>query len=498
MNAVTEKTRLGLGILGAALVLGVLGDAILRPAPWGLNVLLWVGALVVSTVVLVRWSRLLVSGGGRWLVLPLLFFAAAFAWRDSPTLKALNGLALLSSLALAAARTKSGRIRVAGITEWLLGGLLVSLSTMLGMVLLLFGDIRWNELARDNSWYRPLKAVARGLVLATPLLLLFGGLFVAADAVFGGLVADLFRWDLGAAFTHLFLIALLTWIVAGMLRATLLAQEWADLPGGGGIPISLGIIEIVVVLGLLDVLFLVFVSVQVRYFFGGAATVVTSTGLTYAEYARRGFFELVTVTTLVLPLLLLAHWIVRKENPVHERIFRFLAGTLVALLLVVMASALQRMRLYQEAYGLTELRFYTTSFMGWLAVVFLWFLATVLRGQRDRFAFGALVAGFIVLALLDGANPDALIARTNANRGRANTAAPLDERYVTSLSADAVPTLIAMLPVMSEDKRPAVAKKILARWSPPESQDWRTWNWGRTRAWQAVDANQATLEALAR
>jgi len=81
-------------------------------------------------------------------------------------------------------------------------------------------------------------------------------------------------------------------------------------------------------------------------------------------------------------------WLLRKDNPVQLRLFRWLAGLQVILLFVIMASALQRMRLYQNEFGLTELRLYTTAFMGWLAVVFAWFMVTVLPGRRERFAFG--------------------------------------------------------------------------------------------------------------
>src|SRR3712207_9305529 len=113
-----------------------------------------------------------------------------------------------------------------------------------------------------------------------------------------------------------------------------------------------------IVLGLLDLLFLTFVVIQVRYLFGGAARVAATAGLTYAEYARRGFFELVTVTALALPLLLIAHWLLRTETRAHERLFKALARIMVVLLFVVVASALQRMYLYQQEFGLTELRLY--------------------------------------------------------------------------------------------------------------------------------------------
>jgi hypothetical protein len=229
---------------------------------------------------------------------------------------------------------------------------------------------------------------------------------------------------------------------------------------------------------------------QFRYLFGGLAELARSETLTYAEYARRGFFELVTVAALLLPLLLLLHWLLRREEPGRERGFRILAGALLALLFMVMASALQRMWIYQQQYGLTELRVYTTAFMGWLALVGVWFAATVLRGRRERFAFGALAAGLAVIALLNVINPDALIVRTNVAR---TAIQPFDADYAGSLSADAVPELIAALPSLPEEERCQAAADILLDWSPPEGRgeqrDWRTWNWSRSRAWDSIDDN---------
>jgi hypothetical protein len=258
---------------------------------------------------------------------------------------------------------------------------------------------------------------------------------------------------------------------------------------------ALGITEIGITLGLLDALFLFFVFIQLRYLFGGAALVQATTGLTWAEYARRGFFELVAVAALALPLLLGADALLRRENRSHAHLFRLLAGALVLLLFVVLASAFERMRLYQEAFGLTELRLYVTAFLGWLAVLFAWFMATVLRGRRDRFAFGALVSGFLAIGLLNAINPDAVIVRTNA--GRVDLRHRLDTEYVTSLSADAVPEAIAALPRLQGEERRDLAGSLLKQWSPPSDRDWRTWNWSRARAWEAVAANHSDLWRLA-
>jgi hypothetical protein len=203
--------------------------------------------------------------------------------------------------------------------------------------------------------------------------------------------------------------------------------------------------------------------------------------LTYAEYARRGFFELVWVAALVLPLLLASHWLLRKENPAHERIFRLLAGMQVVLLFVIMTSAIGRMRLYQREYGLTELRLYTTAFMGWLALVFVWFAATVLRGRRERFACGALVTAFLMIAALHVMNPDAVIVRVNVAHAR-SASRVFDTSYVTSLSADAVPALIESMPVIRADERCSVDNKLFQRIPVLQSGDWRTWNWSRHEA----------------
>jgi len=171
---------------------------------------------------------------------------------------------------------------------------------------------------------------------------------------------------------------------------------------------SLGIVETTTIFSLLNLLFLSFVLVQIRYFFGGAATVQATAGLTYAQYARSGFFELVWVAALVLPLLLGLHWLQKPGDARAQRLFTWQAAVQVALLFVIMASALARMRLYEGEYGLTELRLYTTAFMGWLALVFAWFTLTALRGRRERFAFGAAVCAFALVV-----NPDDRIVRAN-------------------------------------------------------------------------------------
>jgi Domain of unknown function (DUF4173) len=482
---VGERTRLGLGVLGVALVLGGLGDLLLRATPWGINLLIWVTAIVGLAILLAKWGSVGTGGEGKWLVFVALVFAAGLVLRDSPVVVFLDLLGVLISLSLAVWLGRGGSLGRAGILDYVLGGIYTGVLTSAGPVPVSVADIEWREAVRGR-WKGQALAVSRGVLLAAPLLLLFGALLVAADAIFERLIVEVFGFDLAEVFSHLALITFFAWISAGVLWAGLMAR----VPENFSIPrprvLSLGIIEVGIVLGLLDLLFLAFVVIQVRYLFGGAGRVAATAGLTYAEYARRGFFELVTVTALALPLLLVAHWLLRSGTRAHERLFKALAGIMVALLFVVVASALQRMYLYQQEFGLTELRLYTTIFMVWISVVLLWFVLTVLRARRDRFAFGALLAAFAAIFAINAMNPDALIASTNIERMEAGKR--FDAYYLTTLSADAVPVLVESLPQIGDDrlwKAYTVEQAVVDRWYSRDS-DWRTWNLGRSRARQLV------------
>ncbi len=490
----TLSTRQILAVVGGGLVAGVLADLLLREIPWGVNIAIWTGAfLIIGAVTLLR-SRVRLHGRCFWLLLPILFFAGAFAWRASPTLAILNGLGLFLSIALAVMRPLSGRFHLAGTVEYTVGIIRIWLQTVVGFSNLLTRDLQWQQIPKGSLLGNG-QAIARGLFLALPLLILFGGLLVAADASFERIIDDLLRWDFTEILIHGAWISLFTAIAGGLLRKLLIEEDSSASQAEHNSALTIGIVETIVILGALNLLFLSFILAQFSYFFGGTDLGAAAHGLSQAEYARRGFFELVTVALLVLPLLLILHWLLLRKKPSDEQIFRALAGGLVLLLFVIMASALHRMYLYQSAFGLTELRLYTTAFMVWLAVVFIWFMATVLDGKRERFAFGALGSALVWIVLLNILNPDASIARLNLARAAAGES--FDPLYVTSLSADAIPALLEGLPALHEEDRRFAAATIIARWSPAAPRDWRSWNWGMSQATESVTHNVTALKGMA-
>jgi hypothetical protein len=420
---------------------------------------------------------------------PLLLFGAAFLWHDSPLLTATNLLALSGAISLGALRRAQPKPQDARVVDYAGALAAAGAGTFAGAIDLLESDVPWSR-ARMHLGGANVRAVGRGLALGLPLVLLFGGLFVAADAIFKRLVAGAAPSHLPNPWPHVVVVVLVGWLCAGLLRDLVEDREERRLVSVDALlrresPFRVGSVEIAVALAALDALFLAFVAVQARYLFGGSALVEARAHLTYAQYARHGFFELVAVTVLVVPVVLAANTLARDRL----RLVRALSAVLVLLELVVALSALQRLRAYVHEYGLTELRIYATGVVLWLMVVLLWALATVIRGRGRRFAVGAVLAGFVASTALNIVNPDALIARTQMARSN------VDVRYVARLSDDAVPFLLDRLPAMTDSRlRASLAAALLSRRIGADSL---AWNVSRMRARTLLAEHRAELEAFA-
>jgi hypothetical protein len=498
-------------LLVAGGLLGAVGDALLRApgGPVGLNLSLWIASVGVAALALHRRAALALDRERvAWLVIGVVF-AAGLAWRDAPPLKLLAlGCATLT-FALAAHRLAASWVRRAGVLRYAGALALGALHAWTAAVLALVDAARstWRvEASRPERW-RSAAAVGRGLVIATPLVVVFGALFVSADAVFANLVASVARFDFEWLAGHVLLFSIAAWLSTGYLRGFLTGTELPSfLDRRQGVdgrrvpapkPTTLGIIEVATALAAIDLLFLVFVIVQFRYLFGADALVQITPDLTYADYARRGFFELVVAVGLVVPVLLAADWVVDRRIRRDALVFSGLAGVQIGLVLAITASALQRLRLYYASYGLTASRFYAMVLLIWIGAMLVWLGATVLRGRREPFAFGMLASGLAAIALLFVINPDAVIAHTNVARmTSADATVRFDVAYATSLSADAVPVLIDALPTLPRDVQCPLARHMLRRWAPGRDRSIRSWNWSAARASDAVREHEPRLRAM--
>jgi hypothetical protein len=494
-----SQTRLGLELFAAALVLGVLGDAMLRATPWGLNASLWIGCLAVTGYGLAfRWRTALVPVE-RWMLVPVCAFALLYLGRDAGLLKLANTLAVLAACGLGMQRA-----------QWALnhhqdpaltdppGLLLTGAKALFRLPRFLHRDIDWQVVHTEKRGEQA-RAALRGVLLATPVLGVFGVLLVSADAVFESIMVGVFDVNLALVPGHVLLTFALTWGVGGFLYGVLARMDVSVENQSEGAekrqwPV-LGIVEVTLVLGLVSLLFAAFVLVQIPYFFGGHSTVLDTAGLTMAQYARRGFFELVTVASLALPLLLILRRVLVVRAVRDLRLFHTLAGVQVGLLFLMLGSAAQRMWLYQQIYGLSTLRLYVSAILLWLTLVLGWLLVTVLRDHAERFVPGAVAAGFLIVAGLHLLNPDALIVHTNL--ARATEEMPFDTYYASRLSADAVPALLDGLDTLPLAQQQELAAHLLLQWAPEKPRDWRTWSRSRAVARQAIATEAPRLWMLA-
>jgi hypothetical protein len=479
MNARTELRR---PALMWALGLGVLADALVRvPGRPGLNVALWALAGVAVLVVPLRRRSDPPARETRWLVGGALAFAGALTLRDAEALAVFSLFAAVALLMMAAGRAATAWASRAQVSD-------VAFSVVRVGVLCAAGPLGWGRAARNpdahaSGWARRTRTLARGTVMALPALLVLGALLMSADPVFARMIRDVFQIDIELLVEHLVFAAVIAWLTAGYLRAYLVSDD--DVMGRLRVPQpGLAAAEVSVALWILNLLFLGFMAVQLRYLFGGADLVEVTAGLTYAEYARRGFFELVAAAALVVPILLLADWAAAPDTSRSRVVLRTTMVLLVVLLVGVIVSAAYRMRLYQEAYGLTEQRFFVSVVIVWLTAVLGWLVLTVLRGRRERFAFGSIVAGLACIAAVHVLNPHALIARVNIDRAAAGK--EYDGNYLRMLSADAVPVILSRLDRLPEAERCRAARMLEERWSGERPGGWRAWNLSDWRARRLV------------
>jgi hypothetical protein len=497
--------RSPLVLLLAALALGVLADR------WFVE--RWVGIsaplFVLLGLAFLLWRA---QAEGRpparanlWMGASALLFAGLIAVRDNPTLVFLNAVAVVGLLLMQVAHFHGPAWTRLPVVRMIVD--LTVATFKVGIDAAPLGIAAARSIPPQRLEVRRAMPVLRGLLLAAPVLLCFGALLASADRVFASYVGQLFRFELPFSFSslvwHSTLALIAAWFCAGGLHAALLSDPAplpvSSLPAEGDTQRLqsdeqpwrvLGWVEALTVLVLVDLLFGTFMLIQGAYFFGGMDT-LDRTGMTFADYARRGFFELLTVACLTLGLLWCLALVIKRVTGGRQRAFNTAAVVMVVLVVGILASAFQRMLLYEQAYGFTELRLFTHTFMIWLALILVLSIVTLLRDQPGRFVSVGLISALVYLALLNLANPEALIVQ--ANLARYQQTGKLDPDYLASLSADATPDLARSLGGLKPDDQEILRSALnLRRTSTIEAMDTYGWPAWQLARWRALDA----LESL--
>lgn len=377
---------------------------------------------------------------------PVLFFSAITFVRREPLTLFLGYSLTLAGMLVVAMTWLGGRWWQYSLGDYVYNffrGLGFSLSKPLQSLKLYRSSQEVGESSSPRNPWKPVISVLVGLILALPVLLVLAALLAAADPIFEKQLGDLLDiFSIDKISEYIFrggYILVGAYLLCGVYLYALMASKDEHVAGESPrVQPILGWIEASTLLGSVNLLFSFFVAVQFRYFFGGN-TNINLEGYTYSEYARRGFGELVMVACISLLLFLGLSTITRREDTRSRQVFSGLGILLVILVGVILASAFQRLLLYEAAYGFSRLRTYPHVFMVWLGLLL---LATVVLEVTRRMRYFALA--FVLACLGFGAtlsllNVDGFIVRQNVARVMDEHA--LDTVYLVSLSDDAVPAL---------------------------------------------------------
>ena len=430
-------------ILLVAITLGLLFDYAFHGQALGLSFPVFTAVGLIAFFFLAQVNKTPLRPAQAALAFGAALFALSVYFRSSPFLVLLNVSVTIYLVTLLVWSTGGFRFLRASLTDYIAHPVYVPLGSLEAAAD--SASVLNSELARSprcRAWLR----LGRGTVLALPILGIFLILFSSADMVFQETAVDLLAfvsWQTWWRGVTIFGVA------AAFLGLYVYAFLWDGSPADEvpAVPGPESTVETTVVLILVNLLFLGFIVIQFKYLFGGQA-VPALPGVTYAEYARAGFFELLAVAALAFAMIwLMATRVWRRATgyPLH---FKFFGIALFAQVFVVIASALHRLVMYEEAFGFTTARFYAHSSFYLIALLT---AALAVKIATDVSDSGFLAVAFATtLLFLLGVNlvsPDRYVAEKNIERYR--VAGDLDVDYLTTLSDDATPS-VAGLPPLSE------------------------------------------------
>ncbi len=475
-------------VTGVSLILGICFNYFFYDKIPGIAFPLYIALVVLGLFVVLAYFKRQADRQIMWLLIPLGFFSLMVFVRSSGLLTFLNIVASLLLLLLIAKISFAEKIKNFMVIDYI-KIFFLPFKFLRPLFQTLSGLFTTRTI---NSEQKVLLQVVKGIVMAVPVLLIFLTLFSSADLIFQKYLSNIFRFEIEPETVFRSILVLVaTLIFTGaysyIVTRSQGAQPQAD---SNNTTRAIGSIETSILLVSVSALFFVFILVQLTYLFGGEST-ISSQGFTYAEYARKGFFELIAVAVISFLLLWGTEKYTAKKDGEHNLLFKVLSSTLIVEVILIMGSAFKRLLLYEEAYGFTTQRLYSHVFIIFLAVIFCLLLYKMYKDRRESmFSFRIFISLIVFLALMNVLNPDTFIARRNIDRFVAS--GKLDTYYLSQLSDDALTTSITILDsTADEDTQKSFARELY----------WRTWKMNTTEAsffsqWQSLNISRLRTKEI--
>ncbi len=289
-----------------------------------------------------------------------------------------------------------------------------------------------------------------GLVCALPVLCVVVPLLIMSDYAFKGMMSDIFT-DSGEMIIKAFLGLFLSGFVVSY-GFSLKSKRFTKMSKKEFVGIEN--VYIISFLSAIAVAYLMYLFSQLAYFFSAFSGFLPDGVITYAQYARKGFFEMCVIAIINLGLVFLALLISKKKNGKVCHGIKALTTFIALFTLMIISTAISKMVIYIDAYGMTEKRVTTSAFMLFLAVVF---VAVILRIyiRKINIVKTALLVGGVIVLLLGTFNVNNICASYNYESYKSGKLDTIDVNALYELGDEGIPYIVKLAD--SEDEE--IAKK---------------------------------------
>jgi hypothetical protein len=420
-------------VLAFGLIVALIYNWLFPSFRGGLNFLLFVFILTIAAIILqLIVNKKLFNAWSLLFVVPILWFAVCVFIYNNDFVRSVAPIASLILLFLFYFWSGEGESAVNKIKNWW------PIAALAGF----FGDILSSVFSAISGSVKVNSQKAGKIFLAiiilVPLVLVFIGLFANADLIFRQGLKDFFDFDVdGHAVWSVFRTIVLFFLFSGLFYAYLhkkrLSEEekndeakFVEREGDNLIA------EIIV--GVLNALFLVFIVIQLMFLFGGHE-IVTKYNITYADYVHNGFYQMVWIAVLVFVISYIMYRVDKKKK---INFLKSATALLIVQTLVICASALKRILLYTDAYGLTQMRFLVGNFIVYVALILATLtLVILLRKHYRTFINAGFLISLLYLMLMSAINMQGFVAKINIDRYLSGQDDKIDTNYLSKMSTDA-------------------------------------------------------------
>ena len=448
-RALRPRARASLPVVLLSLVAGVAADVLFHPGAGGIGIATF-SVLMCACLAGGRYVRRAEALG---VIAFTVLVAGVILFRSSPWVTIPALLTLGGALGAAASFGRQGSLFDLPWIEVAMRSVVAAVHALLTPFWLLRGAVERIPLPTKPRAAALGRAMVIGIPIAGTLILLFA----SADPVFASIVA--INLDPAEITTHVLLLGAGAFAVGLLVRVAAQSRDDVSTPTVPGI---MGNTEIVAILGAVAIVFAAFVGVQVATAFGVGRDSLAQQGISFADYARSGYFQLLAVVVVTTVTLTAFDALALRTDGKHSRGQRGLSLVIVGLALAVVGVALRRLALYDDAYGLTMLRLACIPAAAWMCAVLLLIAAwTAGIGRSRHWLPGAVITTFAMTVLVFGAgNPEAFVATYDIQHA---ASAHLDIDYLSTLSDDAVPSLVDSLPTLNGNDASRLKPLLCAR-----------------------------------